>query len=74
MDEMKVKLSTKLMRNLVSKLIARAVRKKYGYEVDIQLNELDISVIDGETKILTNVELKMESDEFKKLMKSIGAD
>lgn len=74
MDEMKVKLSTKLMRNVVSKLIARAVRKKYGYEVDIQLNELDISVIDGETKILTNMELKMGSDEFKKLMKSIGED
>lgn len=74
MDEMKVKLSTKLMRNLVSKLIARAIRKKYGYEVNIQLNELDISVVDGETKILTNVELTMESDEFKKIMKNIGAD
>lgn len=74
MDEMKVKLSTKLMRNLVSKLIARAIRKKYGYEVNIQLNELDISVVDGETKILTNVELTMESDEFKKIMKNIGED
>lgn len=74
MDEMKVKLSTKLMRNLVSKLIAMAIRKKFGYEVNIQLNELDISVVDGETKILTNVELTMESDEFKKIMKNIGAD
>ncbi len=43
MDEMKVKLSTKFMRGIVSKLIARSIKKKYGCKVDIQLNELDIS-------------------------------
>lgn len=74
MDEMKVKLSTKFMRNMVSKLIARAIYKKYGYRVDIQLNDLDISVIDGETKISTNVELKVNSKEFMNIMKAINED
>lgn len=72
MDEMKLKLSTKFMRGLVSKLIARAVYKKTGCKVDIQLNDLDISVIDGETSISTNVEVKLNSNEFMKIMKSIG--
>lgn len=74
MDEMKVKLSTKFMRGIVSKVIARAIYKKTGCKVDIQLNDLDISIIDGETKIQTNVEAKLNSGEFMKLMKVIGLD
>lgn len=72
MDEMKVKLSTKFMRSIVSKVISRAIYKKYGYRVDIQLNDLDVNVIDGETKIATNVEVKLESKEFMKIVKSLG--
>lgn len=71
---MKVKLSTKFMRNIVSKLIARTIYKKYGYKVDIQLNDLDISVIDGETSVNTNVEIKLSSSEFMKIVKSVGLD
>ena len=73
MDEMKVKLSTKFMRGIVAKLIARFVYKKFGYKVDIQLNELDISIVDGETKISTSVEAKLDSKEFMKIMKSIDS-
>lgn len=73
-DEMKLKVSTMFMRNLVAKLIARAIGKKFGCKVNIQLNDLDVSVIDGETNISTNVELKMESKEFVKFVKSIKLD
>lgn len=74
MDEMRVKLSTKFMRNVVSKMMARSIYKKYGYKVNIQLNDLDISVIDGETKIGANVEMKLDSNEFMKIMKDISND
>lgn len=74
MDEMKVKLTTRFMRGIVSKLLAKYIQKKTGYKVDIHLNDLDISVIDGDTKISTNVEMKMTSSEFVKLMKQIGVD
>ena len=74
MDEMKLKLSSRFMRKVVSKMIARAIRKKHGYDVDIQLHELDVSVIDGETNIKTNVEIKLNSDTFMKIMKSIDMD
>ena len=62
------------MRNMVSKLISKAIYKKLGYRVDIQLNKLDVSVIDGETSINTNVEIKLNSNEFTKIMRSIGSD
>ena len=73
-DEMKVKLSTKFMRNLVAKLISKFIYKKYGYKVDIQLDDLDIRFIDGDTKIKTNVELSIDSNEFKKIIKEVGLD
>lgn len=72
-DEMTLKLSTKFMRNLVAKLMSRFIRKRIGYKIDIQLNELNVSVINGKARIQTNVELELDNDEFKKLMKSIGS-
>ena len=74
MDELKLRLNSKLMRGIVTKLISKAIFKKYGYKVDIQLDELDVSVINGETKIKTSVEVKCNSDEFTKIMKSIGME
>lgn len=74
MDEMRVKLSTKFMRGVVAKLISMAISKKYGCKVDIQLNDLDISFVDGDTNISTNVDIKLNSDEFKKIIKSVGLD
>jgi len=71
MDELKMKLSTKFMRNIVSKLIAKAIYKKTGYKVDIQLNDLDIGVVDGDANINANVEVKINNEEFMKIMKSI---
>lgn len=71
MDEMRVKISTKFMRNVVSKLLAKIICKKYGYKVNIQLNEFDAWMIDGDTIIKLNVEAKLKSAEFNKIMKSI---
>ena len=68
MDEMKLKLTTKFMRGIVSKLIEKSIYKKYGCIVNVQLNDLDISIIDGETTINTNVEAKISSEEFKKII------
>lgn len=74
MDEMKLKLSTKFMRGIVSKILSRMIYKKIGYKVNIQINELDINMIDGDTAVHANVELKCNSDEFKKIMKGIEAE
>lgn len=74
MDEMKVKLSTKFMRNIVAKLISKAIYKKLGYKVNIRLNDLDVSIINGETTILTNVEVKLDSQEFTKIMRNIDSN
>lgn len=74
MDEMKINLGSKMMRGIVSKLIAKAVYKKTGCKVDIQLNDLLVWVIDGDTNIKLNVEAKCKSDEFNKILKKLDLD
>lgn len=71
MDEMKLKLSSKFMRNIVSKILSKMIYKKLGYKVNIQFNELNVDIVDGETKISANVEASFNSNEFKNIMKAI---
>ena len=73
-DEMKVNLSTKFMRNIVSKLIAKAIYKKFGYKINVQLKSLSVNVVNGEAKINTNVEVNIDNNEFMKIIKSAGLD
>lgn len=70
MDEMKI--SSKFMRNLVAKLVKRAVKKKVGYEVDIQLNELTANITDGTAHIHLNVDAELGKDELTKFLVAIG--
>lgn len=74
MDEMRIKLSTKFMRGIAAKLISRAIYKKFGCKVSIQINELDIWNIDGDTNLTLNVEAKLKSDEFNKIIRNIDLD
>lgn len=71
MDEMKLKLSSKFMRNIVSKILSKMIYKKLGYKVNIQFESLNVDIVDGETKILANVEASFNSNEFKNIMKAI---
>ena len=72
MDEFKLKLSTRFTRKMVSKMISRSIRKKYGYKIDIHLEDLDIESLDGETNVKANVELRIDNDELIKILQKAG--
>lgn len=74
MDEMRMKLSSKFMRNIASKMISRAIYKKTGCKVNIQINDLDAWVIDGDTTVKLNAEVKLKSNDFNKIMESFDVD
>lgn len=74
MDEMKLKLSTKFMKSIITKLISKALLKKFGYKIDIGLQEIEMEMKDGKVRLHTNVDVEMNSDDFMKLIKSIGLD
>lgn len=74
MDEMKLKLSTKWMRGIVANLISKAISKKFGYDLDILINEIQIKSEDGKMQIHLDADAEINNDEFKKIIKSIGMD
>lgn len=53
-------------------MITKAIQKKLGYKVDIQLNELSAEAVNGQAQLHVNVDAKLDSDEFKKILESIG--
>ena len=74
MDELKLKLSTKWMRSIVTKLIAKAIFKKTGYQIDILLNQIEVENVNGKVYLHADLDAEMDSDKFIKLIKSIGMD
>lgn len=74
MDEMKIKLSTKIMRNLISKIISKTIYKKLGYRVDIQLNGLDVNMNNGDVTVKLNAEANLKYDELIKIINSVNLE
>lgn len=74
MDELRMRLSTKFMKNIVSKIISKSVYKKTGYKVNVQLNKIDIEMVDGKIYLHADVDGEIENEEFMKIIKSIGLD
>ena len=50
MDELKLIISTKFMRNIITKILAKVIYKKTGYHIDIQINRVEADTYDGVNK------------------------
>jgi predicted acetyltransferase len=74
MDELKLVLSTKLMKGIVTKLISKAIYKKFGYHIDIQLNEIEADMKDGKVHFHANVDAELSNEDFMKILKFGGLD
>lgn len=70
MDEMRI--VSKFTRGIISKALKMVVRKKSGYNVDIQVNEITTTINDGKTHLHVDVDAELEKDELIKILKSIG--
>ena len=71
---MKLKLSTKFTKSIVSKLVSKAVSKKLGLQIDIQFNDLDL--LTNEDRVLVHADLNGEisKEDLAKILKSLGLD
>ena len=70
MDEMRI--VSKFTRGIISKAIKMIIRKKTGYNIDIQLNEAVTTVSDGKTHLHLDVDAALNKDELMNILKSIG--
>lgn len=74
MDELKMKLSSKFMKGIVTKIIAKAIEKKLGYKIDILLNEIDVTAMNGKVRLHIDADVETTNEEFMKMIKSAGLD
>ncbi len=74
MDLLKIKLSTKFMKGLVAKIISKKIYKQLGYKVDVQLNDVQIDIVDGDVQVHLDVDGKMNKTEFSRIMERIDEE
>lgn len=74
MDELKLHLRTRWMKSIVTKIISKAVFNKTGCNVDILLNKIEMETIDGKVYFHADLNAECDSEEFVKILKSIGLD
>lgn len=67
-----MKIESKFITGIVSKIAKKVVRDKLGYNIDVQLNGLRTTVIDDKTHVHLDVDLELTKEELNKLLKSIG--
>lgn len=66
MDEMKI--TSKFMTNIVSKIITKVLKQKLGYNVDFKLNAIKINLDDEQAHIHLDVDADINKDELTKII------
>jgi hypothetical protein len=74
MDELKLKLSTKIMKGIIAKLISKFISKKLGCKINIQINELELVTIGDKVELHACVDAEANKDEFMAAIKNIDLD
>ena len=70
MDELKMSLSTKFMKGIVTKIISKAILKKTGYNINIQLNEIKLETVDGKVYLHADVDAEINNEDFINIIKN----
>lgn len=70
MDELKLVISTRFMRNLITKILAKAIYKKTGYRVDVQINAIEAETYDGKVRVHMDVDAEMNGEDLKNALKT----
>lgn len=70
MDEMKI--VSRFTNGIISKLAKMVIKNKLGYDVDIEFNQIKMTVVDGKTHIHLDVDAELSKEELGKILKSVG--
>ena len=67
-----MKIGSKFTTGIISKLVSMVIRKKFGYDVQLKLNEVTATVNDGKTHVHLDVDAELTNEELNKILASIG--
>ena len=71
MDEMKLNLGSRWMRKIASKLIVKFIKKQFEVNTELELDELKFTYVDGDVVIKTQLELRVNKHDAKKLLSKL---
>ena len=71
MDEMKLNLGSRWMRKIASKLIVKFIKKQFEIDTELELDKLKFTYVDGDVVIKTELELRVNKHDVKKLLSKI---
>lgn len=74
MDELKLNLTSKFMRGIVTKILAKMIKKAVGIQMDIDLHNVTITAEGGKIHLHANVDAETTNEEFVKLLKNVEMD
>ena len=69
-DEMKVQ--SKLLRGIISKIISKNVKKKIGSDCDISINELSFVNDGNKTMVKLHIEAGIETSRIPEILNKLG--
>lgn len=70
MDE--VKIISKLMRGVISKILSRAINKNLGIRADLQIRKIEASINEEKVHIHLDIDADITKDELDKLLGKYG--
>ena len=69
MDGMLIK--SKFTRAIASTLLKKVVKKKFGYDADIIINALTITIDDGSAHAHVSVDVNLGKEDFVKILQNV---
>lgn len=69
-----MKIESRFLTGVISKVIRKTLRKKFGYDVNISLNNVKVTVNDGNANIHIDADAELEKSEIVKILMGAGLD
>lgn len=74
MSEMKLNLTNGIMKSLVTKILRKVIRKKFGCDIEIELNNVHVLHKHGRVFLHVDADVETSQEDFVKLIKQSGID
>ena len=73
MDEMKI--SSGFLTGILSKIVKKTIKKKFGRDIDVKLNELKVNFNnEGKATVHLSADASLEKNELLNILKGVGLD
>ena len=71
MDIFKLNFGSKLVKGMITKFVVKYVKKQFGIDIELNLDQLNIDYNDGDMTVKTNLELKVNRNDMKKILTKV---